>query len=167
MGGRTKKQHLKQYEHYRCQAEVVASPKWAEKLSLFSSHKFVDVDKHTVPFTFTDLFPQKTDDNYSMSNESRPGHLFPKRNTQAPSWLPYQYGATAEKRVVAPRSGDKVRQLHTLWWMSYACMSLPSSDDAGKIWGHLFLNEMVGHVFKQACNYESCKVSTTLKRRTI
>ena len=47
--------------------------------------------------------------------------------------------------------------------MSYACMSLPSSDDAGKIWGHLFLNEMVGHVFKQACNYESCKVSTTLK----
>ena len=50
-----------------------------------------------------DLFPQKTEDNYSMSNESRPGHLFPKRNTQAPSSLPHQCGATAEKRVVASK----------------------------------------------------------------
>lgn len=99
----TNKQHLKQYEQYRCQAEVVASPKGAEKLSLFSPHKFVDVDVHTVPFTFTDLFPQKTENNYSMSNESRPGHLFPKRNTQAPSSLPYQCGAIAEKRVVASK----------------------------------------------------------------
>lgn len=50
MGG--KKQHLEQYEHYRCQAEVVASPKGAEKLSLFSSHEFVDVNVCTITFTF-------------------------------------------------------------------------------------------------------------------
>lgn len=54
--------------------------------------------------------------------------------------------------LVPPGFGDEVRKLHALWWMSYPCLSLPSGDDAGKAWSHLFLNEMVGHAFRQECN---------------
>ena len=76
--GRTKKQHLKQYEHYRCQAELVASPKGAEKLSLFFSHKFVDVDVHTVLFTFTDLFHRRLRITILWVTNQDLGTSFPK-----------------------------------------------------------------------------------------
>ena len=64
---------------------------------------------------------------------------------------------TSEKQqqrrgLVPPGFGDEVRKLHALWWMSHPCLSLPSRDDAGKIWSHLFLNELVGHAFRQECN---------------
>ena len=128
MGGRgqTKKQHLKQYEHYRCQAEVVASPKGAEKLSLFSSHKFVDVDVHTVPFTFTDVFHKRLRRTI-LSNESRPGHLFPKRNTQAPSSLPYSMGQQQKRGLLLQdleiKSGNST---HSGECHMHACHSPPA-----------------------------------------
>lgn len=94
------------------------------------------------------------------------GTSFPKGTPRLHPHFHTSVGQQQKRVLLPPRSGDKVRQLHTLWWTSYACMSLPFRDNTGKIWGHLFLNEIAGHVFKQVCNYESCKVSTALKKRS-
>ena len=161
-----KKQHLEQYEHYRCQAEVVATQRSRKTLAfLFSRICGCQCAHHHLHFHLTSFHRRLRTTILWVTNRDL-GISFPKGT---PRLYPLFHTSVGQqqKRVLPPRSGDKVRQLHTLWWTWYACMSLPFRDNAGKMWGNLFLDEIVGHVFKQACNYESCKVSTALKKRTI
>lgn len=152
-----KNRHLEQHEDYRYRAGVLTSPKEAGKPGdgwCFSL--LTDLWKPDVclpPFTF--IWPALTGRLRVTSRWVRNQDL----DTSSPAGTPRLHPPfhtpqeqQQRKGLVPPGFGDEVRKLHALWWMSYPCLSLPSGDDAGKVWSQLFLNETVGHAFRQECN---------------
>lgn len=106
-----KKQHLEQYEHYRCQAEVVATQRSRKTLAfLVSRNCGCQCAHHHLHFHLTSFHRRLRTTILWVTNRDL-GISFPKGT---PRLYPRFHTSVGQqqKRVLPPRSGDKVRQLH-------------------------------------------------------